>query len=296
MEDRHQRISLVGPSFLIGIGIILLLDNLGYLEWDFWQIFRLWPVLLIVWGLEILLQGRLLGRIIIACVILIGMVGGLWFMTTGADPRTSTPIEYPRDDATSFVLNLQPKVGSLSIGAATDSANLIGGVVSVPRGVHLVEDFSGGTRARLRLDTLPSSRRWWPGQSESWDLRLDNYTLLDILVDQGIGNIDLDLSELRVNQVKTDFGIATTNIALPSSGNYDIYIDGGIGTILLKVPYEMEVYISVDGGIVTKTFPSSYTRIDNAWTSPGYDGSENSVNVNMGLGIGTIVVRQVSSN
>ena len=160
MESKHHHTSLVGPSFLIGIGIILLLDNLGYVEWDLWQIVRLWPVLLIVWGLEVLLQGRLLGRILTVCVILIGIIGGAWFMTSSADPRTSTQIAYPRNDASSFVVNLKPAVGKVTIEAYEDSANLIGGFVSVPKGIRLVEDFSGGNRATLRLDTMPSSRRW----------------------------------------------------------------------------------------------------------------------------------------
>ena len=295
MEDKHHT-SLVGPSFLIGIGIILLLDNLGYLRWEFWQVLQLWPVLLIVWGIEILLQGRLLGRILTACVILIGIIGGIWFMTSGADPRTNTQIAYPRNDTSSFVLNLQPKVGRVSLEAYTDSSNLIGGDISFPRGITLVEDFSGGNRARLRLDTQPSSRRWWPGQHESWDLKLDGDTLLDIEVDQGIGTIDLDLSDLRVNKQNTKFGIATANIRLPAAGNYDVNIDGGIGTVLLEVPIDMAVHITVDGGIVTKTFPAAYLRMDNAWTTPDYERSEGFANINIHLGIGTILVKSVSSH
>ena len=186
MENKQHHTSLVGPSFLIGIGVLLLLDNLGYLEWDFWQIFRLWPVLLIVWGLELLLQGRVLGRILTACVILLGIIGGVWFMTTGTDPRSYTQIAYPRDDTSSFVINLQSAIGRVSFDALSDSSNLIGGAVSLPRGINLVEDYSGGNRARLRLDTQPTSRTYWPGQHETWDLKLDGNTLLDVEVDQGI--------------------------------------------------------------------------------------------------------------
>jgi hypothetical protein len=295
MEEKYRQTSLVGPSVLIGVGIILLLDNLGYLEWDVWQLVRLWPVFLIVWGIEILLQGRVLGRILTVFVILAGIIGGVWLMAAGADPRVTTQITYPRNDASSLVLSLQPKVGRLTLEAYKDSANLIGGVVSVPRGVRLVENFSAGNRARLQLDTNPSSRRWWPGQSEVWDLKLDGESLLDIVVDQGIGDIDLDLTRLRLNQVIANFGIATAKITLPSEGNYDIKLDGGIGTILLEIPHNAAVNITVDGGIVTKTFPSTYRRVDNVWKSPEFENQDALININLSLGIGTIVVRQVAS-
>jgi hypothetical protein len=293
-KEKYHHTSLVGPSILIGIGIILLLENLGYVEWDFWQIFRLWPVLLIVWGLEILLQGRLLGRVLTALIVLIGIIGGIWFMTSSSELRTATSIVYPREDTSSFVLSLQPKVGSVSVGALTDSSSLIEGDISVPKGIRLVEDFSSGNRSRLRLDTLPSSRRWWPGQHESWDLNLDSDTLLDITVDQGIGDIDLDLSELNVNKANTDFAIASTKIFLPSSGNYDLHIDGGIGSIILAVPYDMAVHIEVDGGIITRSFPPGFRQTDHVWISPEYDESENKANITVSLGIGTLHVKTVA--
>jgi hypothetical protein len=294
MDDKRQHISLVGPSLLIGIGIILLLDNLGYLEWDLWQLLQLWPVFLIVWGLELLLKHSLVGRILTAVILLGVIVGGLWFMGTGADPRIVNQVAYPRDDAASFIAILRPKVGRLTLQSYSDSSNLIGGTVTVPRGAQLVEDYSGGTRSRLRLDTLPSSRRYWPGQHESWDLNVDGNTLLDIEIDHGVGTMNLDLSELRLDKMVTDFGIASTSIDLPTEGNYDINIDGGIGTIMVQIPRDVAVHITVDDGLVARSLPAEYTRNGNSWTSPNYTESEDQIHITLSLGIGIITINQIS--
>jgi hypothetical protein len=295
MDNKHKHTSLVGPSLLIGIGILFLLDNLGYMQWDFWQIIRFWPVLLVVWGLELLLQGRLLGRIISACIILIVILGGTWYLTTHNDLRPSSPIAYLKNDTASFIVTLKPSIAQVSIDAYTDSANLIGGDVSLPKGLHLTEEYTAGNRARLRLSTQPASRNWWPGQTEMWDLKLNGDTLLDMEVDLGVGDLNLNLSDLLVNKLTTDFGIATINIQLPTEGGHDITIDGGIGTLSLEIPIDTAVRITIDGGIVTKNFPPTYQRSNNVWTSPGYTESDDRVNVFISLGIGTIIVKNASN-
>jgi hypothetical protein len=293
MDNKHRYPSLVGPAILIGIGIILLLDNLGYLTWNIWELLRLWPLLLIMWGLEILLQGRLLGRIVTALFILIAMLGSFWFINSGTGAQPTTMIEHLRNDASSFVVNLEPSVGTVTLQAYSDSANLVGGEVTVPRGITVIEDFTGGNRARLRVTTRPEARNWWPGNSETWDFKLSRDILLDLDINQGIGDIQLDLEELKLNKVNVDFGISSLKIHIPERGNYDLSIDGGIGGIILEIPQDMAVHITGDTGIVGKTFPGDYQRIGDVWTSPNYDDSEYSANIYLSLGIGTITVRRI---
>jgi hypothetical protein len=56
-DDRRR--SLVGPVILIGLGVVFLLNNLGVLAWSVWEvILRLWPILLVAAGLDLLLGRR----------------------------------------------------------------------------------------------------------------------------------------------------------------------------------------------------------------------------------------------
>ena len=53
MANRKNRVSMIGPVILIGLGVVLLLNNLEVLPWSIWgALFRLWPVLLVAVGLE----------------------------------------------------------------------------------------------------------------------------------------------------------------------------------------------------------------------------------------------------
>lgn len=68
---RHPR--LVIPTLLIVFGFLLLAGNLGWVPWGFWESLRyLWPLILVLLGIEIILTGRgAWGAIAIAVAVLL---------------------------------------------------------------------------------------------------------------------------------------------------------------------------------------------------------------------------------
>lgn len=52
--------------FLIAVGSILLLNNLGFLPWEIWSVlWQFWPVLLILAGIEIVLGHSSISRFLV---------------------------------------------------------------------------------------------------------------------------------------------------------------------------------------------------------------------------------------
>jgi len=55
VEERRRRGGIIGPVILIGLGVIFLLSNLGWLDVNLSStLTRLWPVLLVVAGVALL--------------------------------------------------------------------------------------------------------------------------------------------------------------------------------------------------------------------------------------------------
>lgn len=51
MDSRWERRGVLWPVLLILAGAILLLNNIGRLEWSLWELlFRLWPAILLAAG------------------------------------------------------------------------------------------------------------------------------------------------------------------------------------------------------------------------------------------------------
>jgi hypothetical protein len=88
LDGVFRQEGLVGPIFLVGLGVVFLLSNLGYLAFEAWPfVLRLWPVLLIAFGLDILTRRRsiawgLLGLLVALAVLAAALwLAGvrLWF-------------------------------------------------------------------------------------------------------------------------------------------------------------------------------------------------------------------------
>jgi len=90
-----------GTQFLKGlaiilIGVILLLNNLNILEWSVWyDIFRLWPLLLVSLGISLIFRRRLswLAPLVIVVGIIIGVSAGYMGIDLHLEGRIVTEVE-----------------------------------------------------------------------------------------------------------------------------------------------------------------------------------------------------------
>jgi hypothetical protein len=80
----------VGPLLLLAIGFILLFNNLGSLPWEIWgSLWRYWPVILILSGIQILARHSESGIIYVLAVILsILLIIGTIFLAWNGYPDT----------------------------------------------------------------------------------------------------------------------------------------------------------------------------------------------------------------
>jgi hypothetical protein len=295
METRRH-VSLVGPTLLIGLGLILLLNNLGYLNWGFGEMLRLWPILLIAAGLEVLLGRRSIWVSLFAAVVVLALIAGsIWIGRTVEmeDRRTDTvEIRYPLEEIETAGVRLAPAVGDLTVGALVDSADLIQGTIRLRDNERLNRRFNTGERANLVLETDNVNPAGYVGfgSANAWTLALNPNVELDLSADLGAGEVELALTDLNVDDVTVEFGLAQIDVILPAKSNATLVIDGGIGTVVLRVPEGVGVRIDDDAGLVGRTLPQGFTREGDRYTSPTYAVADTQVDVTIGLGIGSIRV------
>lgn len=297
MNDRRY-VSLVGPTLLVGLGIILLLNNLGVLNWSLWDIVRLWPILLIAAGLEVLLGRRSAWGSVIAALLVLAMVaGGAWFLSSAEPTRTegtTRELTYPIDGAVAAAVVLEPAVGTLTVAPLADSPNLVEADIRLLPDEELIEQTTGGQRARVTLTrTGGPVASYGLNRGGSWDIRISPDVRLDLTADLGVGEAALDLTDLQVERAQLDVGVGQMKIHLPQQGDAEVIVDGGIGTLTVYVPRGLGVRITADAGLVSRTMPAGYTRSGDTYTSPTYERADYRIDVTLSLGIGTIDVREV---
>ncbi len=302
MGNGVRRGGLVGPIILIGIGVIFLLNNLGVTSVNLWElVIRLWPILLIGWGLDILIGRRSLALSLGVLGVTLALVaGGVWWVATRAgigEPVTGEQIRQALQGATQADVEIEFGAGGLRLGPLASGANLIEGTIALDSGERAEQDFlvEGGTAVyRLRtsrVSIFPFSNR---GDIE-WDLRLNEDVPTDLDVSTGVGESDLNLERMNLTDLRVSTGVGRTTVRLPARGEFSVKIDGGVGEVIVWLPKGLEARIHVDTGLGNFNAPSGFAQEGDDYVSPGYDEADNRVDIDIDAGIGNIEVRLAGS-
>lgn len=301
MDKRDSgRRGLVGPVILIGMGIVFLLNNLGVLSWSIWEtLLRLWPVLLVAAGLDLILGRRSIWGSLLALALTGAVLGAaLWLSGAGtgaAGAPRGEQIAQPLGEVERARLRIDPGVGRLHIAAASDSPNLVEGTVDLARGEALAQDFTvQGESARFTLGTESTSfgpfTTGWAGQ-RLWELQLSPRIPLRLEANLGLGEMDLDLSGLTLESLDVELGLGQIVVRVPEEGRFEARIEGAIGQTVVVIPEGMAARVQLDTGISGRQIPDDYRCADDVCTSADYETADHRVELEIGQAIGNLVIR-----
>ena len=299
MNNRHRRPGITGPVILISLGVIFLLNNMGFIELNLWDvIMRFWPILLIAIGLDILIGRRSAwGAAITVVVVLAILAGGIIFFDNQAQwTYAAEKFEIPLGNVEEATISLDPALGYLLVDALPKGSNvLLRGEVRPFSGEEIGKTVDiSGTRATIDLRTegvivAPFFGGW--SDQPSWDFALHPEVATDLIVNFGVGKAELDLQDLQIGEIHVEQGLGQMILLLPSADNMDINLDGGIGEIQVVIPEDVGVRIRAGVGIGNVLVPSDYTRDGDFYISPGYAAAENQIEMVIDLAIGSVQVR-----
>lgn len=299
--------SPIAAFALITLGSIFLLNNLGYLSWDIWQtLFRFWPVLLILIGLESLLFQKSSDKIVVIAAII---VFGLPFVINS----TSLPFNFKFDlpflgqqVGTMNTATFEQKLGTLiaSRVEATlttgnfnlaplekGSATLLTGQLSYSKlakeptvtykpkdGVgHLV--ITPGEGGIPLVDQL----------SHDWKLTLSQTVPFDLALKSDGGKTDLDLALLSFNQLTLDVGKTETVIVFGESAKGKVDILSTEGTINLTIPEGVGSSIEIPEGAKIE-IATRFRKVGNAYQTDNYEKSQQKLKVQIDPGNAQVTI------
>ncbi len=289
---------LTWPIFLIGVGAILLLNTLGWLSWEIWSVLlRLWPVLLIAGGIDLLIGRRsAIGRIIAAVLIIAVLGGSTWFALRYPDRLSGEEqaLQFPREGVESAEINVEMAVGDLKLETLSDTPELLTGTVSLHRSEALEQRFTReDDRAELHL---VASGSWYGpgvnfGPGYSWDLAVNEDVHLDLRANFAVGRARLVLADATVETLKTEMAIGETVLVLPRAGDYTASVDGAIGSVVIHVPEGLGVRLRSDAGLASVDVPEGYVKSGKTYQSANYAEAEHRVDLTVSVGIGSLEVQ-----
>jgi len=128
LDSIYRGDGYVGAVIWGGLGVFLLLNNLGIMPNASWTVlFRWWPVLLIAAGLDLIIGRHSVWSAIIGLVLGVVLLAGILWISMGVTPAAQVEtyeMQYPLENAETIHANISATAGELTIqgGAAADNA------------------------------------------------------------------------------------------------------------------------------------------------------------------------------
>ena len=267
---------------LIVLGGAALMTNMGIAHVNWLEAARYWPVLLILFGLDMMIGRRtLLGSSVMAVVTVAALLGVFWL--AGRAPAEATPPSF------NLFGGAQPATGTIEkqLGGAkklkvevhlTDMALNLGALDAGNDG--LAAQGTWQTRPGLEPETTytvdgdtglltirqPDSVGLQPFVFESrMKLSLPPNIPIDLTVQSSLGSVTLDLSSLQATALDASADSGSLTVTLPDAGEMQtVKVHGNLGSVTLKAPDKATLNIqtldaSASSGSLTVGLPAEGT-------------------------------------
>jgi hypothetical protein len=306
------RRGLFWPLLLITIGLVFLLVNFGFIPGvTAIQLLSLWPLLLILAGVDIAIGRRwpLAALGIDVAVIALGLallatqptfVGTPFLFANGSGTPGQRIVTVESVSATSLSLDINGGAGRFRVS---------GGSTTLVEAHSQNEDLrlrraefdSAGQHYDVRIDQ-GSSRRVGSVDVET---RIASNIPTELSINGGAGEFVIDLSEVIVSEAELNVGAASLTLTLPRArtiaslragakppGDVDIEVHAGASSIVIEVPDGVEARVVTTGALLSLRSTNSRVVVSGGSAeTPGYAAAQTRYTVRVTAGASSVTIR-----
>jgi hypothetical protein len=286
------------PAILILTGVVALVAETGAISGErLLRLADLWPLILIVIGLELMNRRVLQGprRDLATALIVLVAVGGAVVYVAVRGPVSDTTQTMNTSDA---VGSLNQATLDVDAGAATMTVE---GSSSLGSDLYRAHIEYAGTKPAISLDRTTGNLRIFKNNDFSFfanrrfvlDMQLNSAVSWNISANSGASNDTLKLSSVKVGLITLNAGASHADITLGRpTGIVRISVDGGAITLRLHRPIGSEAFVHVSGGAVNLNADGRELHGvgDETWQSAGYDGAADAYQVEVSGGASNVTV------
>lgn len=289
---------IVWGMFLIFLGLVFLLDNLDIINFYWGSVWRFWPVVFILSGVNMLMSRlenkKLIGPLIALITFLVlGVIG-----YQGLQPSKTSWIIINNDDNDTLSYNkanfIEPYQGSERV-----ELNLFGAAASFRLSDSTTNLFEADVNQRFGKYTLKKSKsdslevlnfKMRDGKQnihlDDWDdnksiIRLNLLPIWDINLKMGAGEGIFDLRPYKVNSLKFEGGAASLQVKL---GNRvpltNVSVEAGAASIKIEVPKDSGCRIQLNDVVISSNnFTDFIKKSDGTYETSNYNTAKNKIDI-----------------
>ncbi len=298
---------------LIIIGTLFILKNLDVVYFTWASLLRLWPVLLILWGISIIPTKNtvklLLSLVVVALAISLMVnnryqwrwdfrIGDNWryeyhddkYYRDYGEWETQQIYEPYDNDIESVYLKFDAAIGEFSIEQTT--THLMEFQKEGNLGPYEYATQQKGDKLLLELDLEKHLFRGSNFKNEAF-IKLNTEPNWDLDIDVGAAEIDLDLSPFKIRKLDIDGGASSIDIRIGDLlDDTELNIDAGASSITIFVPEESGCELDVSSFLTSRDF-EGFEKIEGGlYRTENYRESNSKVMITVDAAITSFTVRR----
>lgn len=316
-----NREKLIWGLILIGIGGLFLLDNLGFIEFYWGSIWRMWPIVLVIIGINLILPKNRMGNIL-TVIMIVAVFVFLWMFTLtknrisegevsqriGNTERSSknaitgmmrqTFIQEYKDSLKS--VDLKIKGGAITYKILEpNSDQLFFARAESDFGSHTKHYKASDGEGYISFEMNTANKKDFniDASRNFVEFNLHPQPIWNLDLDFGAGAADFDLTGYKIQKLDVDCGAASfkAKMGAPLSAS-KINIDSGAGAVKLQIPEGVACSIRVKTGLSSREFPGFEKVGDNLFQTPGFLESTPHYAIELKGGLSSFRVELIKNN
>jgi hypothetical protein len=298
MRPIYRYRSFFWPALLILLGVIALLANTGQIPADrLYNLLSLWPLILVVLGLELIVRRTMRGvggDIAAALIILLAIVGATAYVAASPSVPASQSLDSTAELGSISAATLEIDAGAAEVTVAGSSD-----IGSNLYRLHI--DYSGPKpdvsmdRSTGELVISQQGNNFFAFGQRRFvvNVQLNPNVPWTITQNTGAATSTFKLANLHVSGLSLNTGASRDEITLgPPSGKVSVQVHGGSLTVRVHRPSETPVSVSVSGGAISLAADGrNYHGFGSqSYSSTGFDSTQDGYRVEINGGACNVTV------
>ena len=305
-ERRGNNVAITWGLFVLSLGIVLLLQATGILEWRLWgTLWKFWPVLIIALGLAIIIPRRL--GWLLAAIEIVALGICVWVSAVQYVPNLSgNPMigeqhfTYPLIGVERAGVNVDFSNGNIVV---TELQNDNRQLVEITdqhedrgrpreRVVTMEADFTSedGT---VNIDVKPVNQNLWDDWQIFWRFSFNRQVPIDMDIKCDGSEVNFALEALDIKTLYLEMNVSSGTLTLPASAiNTVINLDMDVSNLEIIVPKDVAVKIKIDNNLSMVSIDQDrFLKQGDYYISPDYESAANGVELNILCDVSRLVIK-----
>lgn len=288
----------VAPVILIVLGGIFLLNNFGILPWGVWtSVWKFWPVLLILIGLEFMLGHSLSFKTLFILLVLVFLIPiGFAINPFTNNPLATEKLEISEDlgSLTKAKIIVDMPATNLEIKSTSQSAKLIEGTVSFSKAAkkpEIEKEKSFGQIVFSIRQGMGSGIPFVSSLRNDIKLNLSPQIPIELQINTGASKQKLDITALRIDYLEINSQASDLEITFGDSYSSRVKIKSGASSLEIKIPEGIEARIKIDSKVKSVSIDERFKEKDGEYKSEGFDKAFTRLDIQIEAVAGSITIK-----